>query len=63
MKRTLVEFACLGLLLMGTAGIVMSLFVKAHAQQLEIVSSFAVVILAACIAKSFLPAAQENSGG
>ena len=54
MKQTMAELACLGLLLMGTAGVVMGLFVGNHLQ-IQITSLFAVVVVAACIAKSLLP--------
>ncbi|HVU22295.1 MAG TPA: hypothetical protein VHE09_16310 [Rhizomicrobium sp.] len=56
MKQTIAELACLGLLLIGTAGVVVGLFVGDHLQ-LEITSLFAAVVAAACIAKSLLPEA------
>jgi hypothetical protein len=62
MKQTFAEFACLGLLLIGTAGVVMSLFVQTPGRQLAVLSLFAVVILTACIAKWFIPAAEPVTG-
>jgi hypothetical protein len=63
MKQTMAELSCLGLLLMGTAGVVTSLFVSVPERQLEIISSFAIVMLAACVAKSFLRSGQPASNG
>lgn len=62
MKHTMADFACLGLLLMGTAGVVAGLFVGDHLQ-LQITSLFAVVVVAACIAKSLLPALPAAANG
>ncbi len=62
MKQLMAELACLGLLLMGTAGIVTGLFVGSRAQ-LPITSLFSLVMISACVAKMLLPARDGATKG
>lgn len=62
MKQMIAELSCLGLLLIGTAGIVTSLFVGPRAQ-LPITSLFALVMISACVAKMLLPARNGAANG